>query len=481
MVSNIVHFCILPYVRYTVPSIEFASVRVWRPTEENWNEVFDSADRKLLTCYRDKENRELNPELMTILSVGPTEGEPPSWIEYIAALQFMGYHQTKQHPPAADTFFFEAHSIDLDKLVENDLRFTRFDKLAMNFTSASRDRIFPSRFSTPTQLRPASDRKLFDYLSALLASHETENKRKLRALVFRFRTQFRDPDSWPYEQDIQNWCSAFQTWLDVDDRRDVGRAVAGAIISAFDNARLPRKLTTELQRELHDWFVEFYRVRSMYTHGAPMSGAEVLYRRAHRRHTDIASLVFRLLVKIGYANVPDWLGDNPKDQLEELLLARPTLDHILSIVQKHKIAGVPTSERQQFNNAMARLHRLQDGLAPARQLKGENRVRQVLKSIICAIQGCDPDSFPSKRSAHIRRTQSSIDSVFQEHQDSLGEAYYRKMIKVCESEFGNLGKTELLIEGVFLKRLLSTYAIVAAIYVGENELGPLSQVLELDD
>lgn len=102
--------------------------------------------------------------------------------------------------------------------------------------------------------------------------------------------------------DIMNYCSAFQTFLEVENRRGLGKIIANKLTNSFD-------VPDNTKQKMKIWMEKFHEIRSYYTHGATINYEDLIYNNI--RHIDIAGIVFHALIVRQYSPGLEYLIDTP--------------------------------------------------------------------------------------------------------------------------------------------------------------------------
>jgi hypothetical protein len=99
-----------------------------------------------------------------------------------------------------------------------------------------------------------------------------------------------------------NYCSAFQTFLEVEYVPGFGKILATKLADCFD-------LENETKQRITEWMEKFYEIRSNYTHGSTIGYEDLIYNNV--RHIDIAFLMFQALITRQYNSGLEYLIDSP--------------------------------------------------------------------------------------------------------------------------------------------------------------------------
>jgi hypothetical protein len=273
-------FCVLPYLKFET-YFSIGDFSVWESTPEGWKKHFAEDNTRFLEMYVDKDTKPIKG--IPVVSCQSIHSYN-DWETLVSILFFLitgtnlGYSSLY-----SENFYFE-----LWKSFDNGKGgYTRVDKFFRRIASSQfSEKILPSQFVNWNN-KPRLDINSLEFKFFKNEITKGFNFSLFRSLLYYMRTQFRDSYLFPEEADVQNFCSAFQCLLGVLDRRNVGELIADKLVSQLN-------LPAESRGEIKKWMIDFYEVRSIYTHGDKVTDERLSY--LSQRHIDIAKRVFQILI-----------------------------------------------------------------------------------------------------------------------------------------------------------------------------------------
>lgn len=243
-------FCVLPYLKLD-KELSTGAFTIWESTPENWMKYFRQHKTGFLEMYVDKDINPIRsiPVLSCQLLLSYND-----WQTFISVFFFL---VTGVHLGFAglysENFYFEVWEFDGDN---SNGGYTRLDKFVRKIVSSQAgEKILPSQFvNWNNKISIDTQSKEFTFFESEIS--KGLNSSLLRSLVFYMRTQFKDPNQFPEQADLQNYCSAFQCLLEVADRRNVGRVIADKLVNQLN-------LPAENKKQIKEWMEDLYEVRSM--------------------------------------------------------------------------------------------------------------------------------------------------------------------------------------------------------------------------
>lgn len=269
-----INFCVLPYVRVDRP-FRFANYTIWPDRTDNWKKYLKCKRPKdLLDIYTDREGEQI--ESKTIISFNE-QSESIKIPQLVAALFYPLANKPSFPPHAEDLYFeiYECRNPDCDS-------HTRVDKFWRSFVLSKGFKIFQSEYANHLKYELQGQNQSY-FIKLRLFFNCLSKQNIIYSLYFFYRTQYRNDQLFPKNEDIQNYCTAFEILFKIDSR-DTANELANALAQHFSQADQREK------DELKAWLIKFYDLRSHYTHGKPIDESRHLYK--SQRHIDIARKVY---------------------------------------------------------------------------------------------------------------------------------------------------------------------------------------------
>ncbi|MDD2823232.1 MAG: HEPN domain-containing protein [Candidatus Daviesbacteria bacterium] len=271
------YFTVLPFI-IVEKEFRFHGFDVWPDNKENWKKYTNTPrPASLLNIYVDRKGKKIaNKTIVT-----SKKGFNADKLKLLIATLF--YIPSKRHffTITAESFYYETYINKPQK--GRSANHTRVDKFVWSLVASLGFKLFQTYEANIMKfdLREIEIDE-FKKLRQLFNNSRAENV--IKSLPFYFRTQYRNLFLFPEIEDIQNFCTAFEIFFKVDEPNDIGKTVANKLFSFFS-------LADERERKaLRDWFIELYRIRSLYTHGKEINPNLLMYKKL--RHIDIAKQVY---------------------------------------------------------------------------------------------------------------------------------------------------------------------------------------------
>ena len=457
---SIKHFLILPYVNFQ-KDFSFETFRLWKNTPENWNQYFGNDN----TTFLEKlVNTKGNP-LKNIYVVTSDSYSVPyqKWERLVHSLFFIVLPRYIFRLPHvfADNFYFEIWEIDQSKEGGG---YRKFDKFVKTIVSPNvKEKIYPSQYMVPDlEVNIGLESECFKFFEKNI--EEDYNSDLLRSISYFFKTQYRNIAYFSEFEDIVNYCSAFQTFLGIEDRRDVGNAVANSLTNQFD---LPEK--TKLK--LREWMEELYNVRSRYTHGDKVDYPMLIYQ--NQRHIDVAGQIFQLLVSKQYTFIIERYGFDVT-YLRQIFESQRIFNEVIKLLtqdraKEHFYSG----NEEELENYLDLFWDLTFNTNIRNVVyENKNKLKRALKSLIYILEHiCDEylrnddkkAKFYTKPLERIQKIMSISDSIEDKIEKIPG-------ISVEASDPYNIREEIKVSNKIQLSIILDTFGKIREVYQGYNRL-----------
>ena len=271
------YFTVLPYFIVENP-FQFKNFNIWPDTEQYWKKYLNTKrPASLLNIYSDKKGKKIQNK--TII----TSKTDFNFEELRVLVSTLFFLPSKRHffPVTAETFYFETF---INKSQQGrSAGHARTDKFVWSIVSSKGFKIYQTHETTSLRFNlKQTEINDFKKLRTLFGNEKYSNV--IKSLPFYFRTQYRSLSLFPEIEDIQNFCTAFEIFFSVNVPNDIGKHISKKLFSFFSLA------DNRERKALEDWFVELYRIRSLYTHGKEINPKELIYK--NQRHIDIAKQVY---------------------------------------------------------------------------------------------------------------------------------------------------------------------------------------------
>lgn len=271
------YFTVLPYIIVSKP-FRFSGFDIWSDSEQNWKKYLKIArPASLLNIYVDRKGKKISNKTIITCKNGFDFDKLRT---LISTLFFI---PSKRHFFAitAESFYYETYINKTQK--GKSANHTRIDKFVRSLVLSREFKLFQPYEASISRFELRNlDVNDFTKLRRLF-----NNKAKahvIKSLPFYFRTQYRNLSLFPEIEDIQNFCTAFEVFFKVDVLSATGVTLANSLFSFFSLAEEKER------KELREWFVQLYKLRSDYTHGKDIDPARLIYK--NQRHIDIAKQVY---------------------------------------------------------------------------------------------------------------------------------------------------------------------------------------------
>lgn len=219
----------------------------------------------------------------------------------------------------ADDFYFEIWEWDKNSPEEGYIKHDKFSKTIV--APGVKEQIYPDQNIQFAQFvnidTSSSDYKYFQELF-----RTNYNSPILRSISYFFKTQFRNIAHFSELDDIVNYCSAFQTFLEIEYEPGFGIKIAVELANCFD-------VVDETKQRIKNWMENFYQIRSYYTHGNTVTYSELVYNNV--RHIDIAFMAFRSLIMIQHDS---YLKDLILAPVIEIFDSQQNFENLIALLSK---------------------------------------------------------------------------------------------------------------------------------------------------
>lgn len=446
--SQIVQFLILPYVNFR-QDFTFYEFQAWQNTPENWKKHLGIDNTKFLERFLDNKGLPLKHNIY-IISTKSLYVPYQMWERLIHILFFLVFGFPKV---TADNFYFEIWEWDKKSPREGYIKHDKFSKTIV--APKTIVRIYSDQYvhlNLLISIDPSSS--TYDYFQNLFRTDY--NSPILRSISYFFKTQYRNVAHFSSLEDIVNFCSAFQTFLEIDDRRDLGKIIGQKLANSFD-------IEDKTKEKIKVWMDKFYSIRSRYTHGDTIKTEELVYNNI--RHIDIAYQVFQALLMRKHSIGLEYLIDAP---IVDLFDSQENFECLIDLLSRNhaKEFIFNCGERElkkirnlffdiQLNNNTAYIH-----------YDKKNRLKRALNTIISMCGQLCREYLGNKEKEKVyyikplEKIQSILDNekTFEQKIDKFPQA------SVDATELNQTLKEIKLREVIPLGHILETFGMIVEIY-----------------
>lgn len=272
-----------------VEEFQLGGYYIWADSEANWRKHLGVArPQEHLSAYVDRHGNPLGG-MWVATPIDRRSVTPEQWQHLVAALFYLCWVRLGSHARfrvAADNFYFEDWSLP-EGAPEDSAHHVRYSKYGA--TMWTKLTIFPGPDVSPNGAAlaipgartvvgghdlEATAVELFQKLDSELKKPESS---MLTALWFFFNSCFRSASRSSYAEDIQNICTAFEAFLQIEKKGNSDEQVANKLTALFKetapdpyeaNAGNPApEENPEVLELLRRWVLALYGVRNAYTHG----------------------------------------------------------------------------------------------------------------------------------------------------------------------------------------------------------------------
>ena len=404
--SNKIQFLILPYVNFRQDFV-FDEFNIWQNTSENWIKNFGFDNTKFLERFLNGEGKLLGKNIY-VISTNSSDTPYQKWERLVHTLFYL---VDGLLIVTADDFYFEIWEWDMKDLGEG---YTKHDKFSATIVApGAKVLVYPdqyARYDSTKNINPSSS--TYSYFQDLF--HAYYNSHILRSISYFFKTQYRNTAHFSHLDDIVNYCSAFQTFFEIDDKRGLGKTIAEKLANSFD-------VQDNTKQKIKNWMEKFYKIRSNYSHGAIINFEDLHYNNI--RHIDIAGIVFHALINRQHSTPGfEYLIEA---QVLEIFDSQENFDNLMHLLIKNRakenIFSCEEKELIKIRNLFydINLHTNTSYL----EYKNKNQLKKALKTIL-----------------------SICGNLCKDYQGSKGKKFYVEPLKKIQNIFDNEKNFEQIID-----------------------------------
>ncbi len=307
------NYCVLPFV--SIGDIfEFGNFKIWRDTAENWKSFLGmKRPAALMNIYRDRQGKII--ENKSVISF-ESEDEAIEIPRLISSL-FFTQSLSRMFGAYPDDFYYEIFRVRSDSLHTSS--HSRFDKFTRNLVISRGFKIYqPDTAATFLfQLNGLTEKEIFEKLKEIFGQPNYDYI--THSMTFYYRTQFKH-SAFPEIEDIQNFATAFEVFFKIGEEKNKGELIAQSLHDYFAGAN------DTLRMKLKTWAIEFYKTRSIYTHGGKINSLQLIY--SNQRHIDIAKKIYIACISKTF-EPPETSNGNDDQSLYALFHSQEAFDELI--------------------------------------------------------------------------------------------------------------------------------------------------------